>query len=55
MERGTEARASSEETMTTGTVSRARVRAAQRMPPVPKVGVGRASGKNIRSMPPPTK
>ena len=38
-----------------GTVSRARVREAQRIPPVPKVGVGRASGKKMRSMPPPTK
>ncbi len=35
MERGTAARASSEATITTGTVRRARVREAQRMPPVP--------------------
>ena len=35
IERGTAASASSAATMTTGTVSRARVSDAQRMPPVP--------------------
>ena len=55
IERGTAASASSEATMTTGTVRRARVREAQRMPPVPKVGVGSASEKKSRSMLPPTK
>ncbi len=55
IDRGTAARASSDATMTTGTVSRARVRAAQRMPPVPKVGVGSASEKKSWSMVPPTK
>ena len=44
MERGTAASASSAATITTGTVSRARVSEAQRIPPVPKVGVGSASG-----------
>ena len=47
---GTAASASSVATMTTGTVSRARVSEAHRMPPVPKVGVGSASGKNSRSI-----
>jgi hypothetical protein len=45
MERGTAARASSLATITTGTVSKASVNEAQRMPPVPKVGFGRRSGK----------
>ena len=39
MPRGIARRASSVETITTGTVSRPSVRLAQRMPPVPKVGV----------------
>ena len=55
IERGTAARASSAATMTTGTVRSASVIEAHRIPPVPYVGVGRASGKKIRSMPPPTK
>ena len=42
---GMAARPSSVATMTTGTVRSASVRDAQRMPPVPKVGVGSASGK----------
>ena len=55
IERGTAASASSEATMTTGTVSRPSVSDAQRMPPVPKVGVGRRSAKNAWSIEPPTK
>ena len=52
MPRGIARRASSVATITTGTVSRPSVRLAQRMPPVPKVGVPAAtrSGKNHRSM-----
>ena len=46
IERGTAPSASSDATMTTGTVSRPSVSDAHRMPPVPKVGVGRRSGKN---------
>ena len=42
---GTADRPSSVATMTTGTVSRAKVSDAQRMPPVPKVGFGNDSGK----------
>jgi hypothetical protein len=45
---------SSVATMTTGIVSSASVSDAHRMPPVPYVGVGSASGKNSRSMLPPT-
>lgn len=41
MPRGTEAMDSSVATMTTGTVMSAKVREAHRMPPVPKVGVGK--------------
>ena len=52
---GMAAKPSSVATMTTGTVSSASVREAQKMPPVPKVGVGSASGKKRRSMLPPTK
>ncbi len=55
MPRGTEARPSSVETITTGTVSRAMVSEAQRMPPVPNVGVGSFSEKKNRSMDPPMK
>ena len=44
IERGTAASASSEATITTGTVRSASVSDAQRIPPVPKVGVGSASG-----------
>ena len=51
---GIAASPSSVATMTTGTVRRASVRDAQRIPPVPKVGVGRASAKKSRSMVPPT-
>ncbi len=43
MPRGTAASPSSVATITTGTVSRASVSEAQRIPPVPNVGVGRAS------------
>ena len=39
--------------MTTGTVISASVSEAQRMPPVPNVGVGSDSGKNHLSMDPP--
>ena len=48
--------ASSVDTITTGTVSRPKVRLAHRMPPVPKVGVPAAtrSGKNHWSSSPPT-
>ena len=42
--RGTADSASSAATITTGTVSSPRVSEAQRIPPVPKVGVGRLSG-----------
>ena len=51
---GMAASPSSVATMTTGTVKSASVREAQRMPPVPKVGVGSASAKKSRSMAPPT-
>ena len=53
--RGTAASPSSAATMTTGTVSRASVSAAHRMPPVPKVGAGSDSGKKRRSMEPPSR
>lgn len=43
--RGTDERASSVATMTTGRVMSARVREAQRMPPVPKVGEGSLAWK----------
>ncbi len=46
IDRGTAPSASSDATMTTGTVSRPSVSEAQRMPPVPNVGVGRRSAKN---------
>ena len=52
---GMAASPSSVATITTGTVRSARVSEAHRIPPVPKVGVGSTSGKNRRSMPPPTK
>ena len=53
--RGIARNASSVETITTGTVSRPNVRLAQRMPPVPNVGVPAAtrSGKNHWSSSPP--
>ncbi len=50
MPAGTAASASSVATTTTGTVRRASVRAHQRMPPVPNVGVGSASAKKSWSM-----
>ena len=53
--RGTAARPSSVATITTGTVSRASVSAAHRIPPVPKVGVGSWSAKKRRSIEPPTR
>ena len=53
--RGMAASPSSVATMTTGMVRSASVSDAHRMPPVPKVGVGSASGKNRRSIDPPTK
>ena len=40
-------------TITTGTVRSARVSDAQRIPPVPKVGVGSDSEKKSRSIEPP--
>ena len=52
--RGIAASPSSVATITTGTVSRASVSEAHRMPPVPKVGVGSASEKKSRSIVPPT-
>ena len=52
---GTAARPSSVETITTGTVSKAMVSDAHKIPPVPKVGLGSASGKNIWSIEPPIK
>src|SRR5699024_8489223 len=54
-DRGIRVRPSSVDTITTGTVSRARVNDAQSIPPVPKVGVGSASGKNSVSILPPRK
>ena len=53
--RGTAASASSVATITTGTVMSASVAAAQRIPPVPKVGVGRYSPKKVLSIEAPTK
>ncbi len=55
IERGTADSASSAATITTGTVSRPSVSDAQRMPPVPNVGVGRRSAKKTWSIVPPTK
>ena len=52
--RGTAASPSSVATMTTGTVSSARVSEAHRSPPVPKVGLGSAAPKKVRSSKPPT-
>jgi len=52
--RGIRARPSSVATITTGTASSARVSEAQSRPGVPKVGAGKASGKNNRSTEPPS-
>ena len=52
--RGIAASPSSVATITTGTVRRASVSEAQRIPPVPKVGLGSASLKKTRSIVPPT-
>ncbi len=55
MARAMRARPSSVATITTGTVRMASVSEAHSSPGVPKVGAGRASGKNRRSMFPPRK
>ncbi|MNP70258.1 hypothetical protein D3C76_1664720 [compost metagenome] len=52
--RGMRARPSSVATITTGTARIARVSEAQNRPGVPKVGAGSASGKNSRSIEPPS-
>ncbi len=52
---GIAASPSSVATITTGTVRRASVSDAHRMPPVPNVGVGSDSEKNSRSIEPPTR
>ena len=53
--RGTRARPSSVETMTTGTVNKAMVNEAHNMPGVPNVGAGRDAVKNSSSIVPPRK
>ena len=53
--RGIRDRPSSVETITIGTVSKAKVSEAQIRPGVPNVGAGRASWKNKASMLPPRK
>ncbi|MCY1175964.1 hypothetical protein D9M73_162240 [compost metagenome] len=52
--RGIRARPSSVATITTGTASNARVSDAHSRPGVPRVGAGNASGKNRRSIEPPS-
>ncbi|MNE85256.1 hypothetical protein D3C80_1822370 [compost metagenome] len=52
--RGIRARPSSVATITTGTASSARVSDAHSSPGVPRVGAGSASGKNRRSIEPPS-